>query len=75
MSCDNCCYEKRKKYYNSCCYPSYVNNLVILRGPTGPTGMPGPMGPTGPTGVIGLTGPIGPTGAGDVLNQDRYQRI
>ncbi len=65
----DCCYEKRNKCDNNCCYPSYINNQVIVRGPTGPTGMPGPMGPigftgpTGPQGLQGLTGATGPTGA------------
>lgn len=75
LDCDSCC---DKKGYCKCCpYPSYVENQVIMRGPTGatgPMGMPGPMGPqgfvgpTGPQGIQGLTGPqgiqglIGPTG-------------
>ncbi len=65
MNCDDCCCEKRKRCDNNCCYPSYIDNQVIVRGPTGPAGMPGPMGPqglTGPTGPQGLIGPTGPTG-------------
>ena len=68
MNCDDCCFKRRKRCDN-CCYPSYINNQVIVRGPTGPTGIPGPMGPqgfigpTGPQGLQGLTGATGPTGA------------
>ncbi|MBR6779061.1 MAG: collagen-like protein [Clostridia bacterium] len=75
---NDCCPEKRKKCDN-CCYPSYIDNQVIVRGPTGPAGMPGPMGPqglsgpqgpigpTGPQGVQGLIGPTGPAGlAGEI---------
>lgn len=40
---DDCCLEKRKRCDNYC-YPSYIDNQVIVRGPTGPIGMPGPMG-------------------------------
>ena len=73
---DYCCLEKIKRCDN-CCYPSYIDNQVIVRGPTGPTGMPGPMGPqgfmgpigptgntgsTGPQGIQGSTGPTGPQG-------------
>ena len=49
---DDCCTEKRKRCDN-CCYPSYVDNQVIVRGPTGPMG---------PTGLTGLAGPAGPAG-------------
>jgi len=56
---DNCCSEKRKRCY-SCCYPSYIDNQVIVRGLTGPAGVQGPMGPQG------ITDPAGP--AGGVLN-------
>ena len=48
--------------------PSYIDNQIIVRGPTGPTGITGPMGPqgfigpTGPQGIQGLTGATGPTG-------------
>ena len=64
---DEFCCEKRKRY-DICCYPSYIDNQIIVRGPTGPTGMPGPrglqgfMGPTGPQGIQGVTGTTGATG-------------
>ncbi len=63
---DDCC-EKRNSC-DKCCYPSYINNRIIVRGPTGPTGLQGPMGPqgfigpTGPQGIQGLTGPTGAQG-------------
>jgi len=34
------CTEKRK-ICDNCSYPSYINNQVIVRGPTGPTGATG----------------------------------
>ena len=45
---DDCCYEKRKKYHN-CCYPSYIDNQVIVRGPIGPTRS---VGATGAGGIL-----------------------
>ena len=65
LNCGSCCFEKRKKCDNCCCYPSYIDNQVVVRGPTVPAGMQGPMGPQGipgATGPQGLTGATGPTG-------------
>ena len=47
----DCCYEKIKKCDNGC-YPSYIKNQVIVRGPTGPTG---PTGATGTSDIIGMS--------------------
>lgn len=64
--CDVCCLKRKQSCNKNCSYHS--NNQVILRGPTGPAGMPVPMGPqcffgpTGPQGITGETGPIGPIG-------------
>ena len=48
-----------------------TDQIITIRGytgPTGPTGATGPTGPTGPTGATGPTGPTGPTGS--PLNQN-----
>lgn len=42
---------------------SYVDNIALTTGPTGPTGAPSDIaGPTGPQGESGPTGPAGDTG-------------
>ena len=62
---DNCCFDDDccEKRCDNGCYPSYIDNQVIVRGPTGPTGATGMQGPMGPQGFIGPTGPPGATGA------------
>ena len=51
---DNDCCQKKRKECDNCCYLSYIDNQVIVRGPTGPAGDVGPSGPTGASGSSGI---------------------
>ena len=58
---------------NEAASKKYVDDVLLVTGPQGPTGVAGPTGAQGPEGQIGPTGPTGftgPTGAqGGVGNQ------
>lgn len=55
---------------NEAASKKYVDDIILVTGPQGPTGIAGPIGPTGdigPTGATGPTGFTGPTGAQGVV--------
>lgn len=47
---------------NEAASKKYVDDVILVTGPAGPTGAQGPTGPVGPDGAIGPTGPQGVTG-------------
>jgi hypothetical protein len=47
---------------NEAASKKYVDDILLVTGPQGPTGIAGPIGPTGSIGATGATGPTGFTG-------------
>lgn len=58
---------------NEAASKKYVDDVLLVTGPAGPTGAQGPQGQVGPDGQIGATGPTGftgPTGPQGLVGDD-----